>query len=78
MNKEAPVTLTVLQCLPPQLKLKVQLSYNAFLYEAKKLVAEHGPMALLALGYLGDQIHDIEQLQVEDLANLPFEHLELL
>lgn len=75
---KADISLTVLEMLPPELKLKIQLSYNALTYELGKLIIEHGPMAILAISYLGDQIHDIDNIKPSDIKELPFEPLELL
>lgn len=74
----AEITLSVLEHLPPPIKLKVQLSYNHMLYELKKVIVEHGPIAILGLEYLSAQIQDIEKFEPKHLLNLPLEPLELL
>ena len=74
----AEITLGALKQLDAPIKLKVQLSYNHLLFELKKVIAEHGPVAILGLEYLSDQIRDIERFEPKHLLNLPFEPLELL
>lgn len=71
----AEITLSVISQLPPPIKLKVKLGYNHMLYELKKVIAEHGPIAILGLEYLGDQIRDIEKLEPKDIINLSLELL---
>lgn len=74
----AEITLSALTHLPPPIKLKVQLSYNHLLYELKKVIVEHGPIAIFGLEYLSAQIQDIEKFEPEHITNLPLQPLELL